>query len=107
MYKLVGTCNSHKAFEIALLMILTASGIMLVLLSEVPANEWFLFDSTARRSVSVKLALLVLIAIFRWSIQYSIIPKLKSGETNVLPLIYHAVIITLLSALLLLSSFAL
>lgn len=102
-----GAYNSSGGIERAMLLLLAVSGIVLVLLSGVSTEEWFLFDSVVQRSVSVKLILLLLIIAFRLSIRYSIIPKIKSGETNMFPLIYHIILIIALTILLLLSSFIL
>ncbi len=90
--------DSYKGWAIALLVVLTATGMALIACSDVAAADWLRFDTAAQRKVSLKLVLLGLTVVFVWSTRYSIMPKLESGEVNMLPLIYHIACIVAFSA---------
>lgn len=94
--------DTYKGWAVALLIVMTVTGMALIFYSGVAAADWMRFDTAGQRKVSIKLVLLGLTVIFVWSTRYSIMPKLESGEVNMLPLIYHIACIVAFSALLVL-----
>lgn len=94
--------DTYKGWAVALLIVLTVTGMALIACSDVAAADWLRFETATQRKVSLKLVLLGLTIIFVWSTRYSIMPKLESGEVNMLPLIYHIACIVAFSAALVL-----
>lgn len=88
------------------LLVLVATGITMALQFGVSASRWFHFADPIERVVSLKLSLLLATVAFALSAQLRAIPRLKSGQSTLKPMVFHIAGVTLLgTAMLILGSF--
>lgn len=83
------------------LVTLVVTGIAMAINYAVMPTQWFTFSLPVERVVSTKLLLLLITVLFAISAQKFVIPKLKKGSNNIIPLVVHIIGVTTAGVLML------
>lgn len=93
--------SRYEKIGLPALVILVGTGIAMAMNYGVTPGEWFLFSTPIERAVSFKLLLLFITVAFALSAQLKVIPKLKAGSNNLLPLLWHIGFVTTIGIIML------
>ncbi len=93
--------KKYEKLGMGALLVLVGSGIAMAIVYGITPTDWFSFAAPVERVVSLKLLLLLLTLLLALSAQFNIIPRLKAGNNNLLPLLYHIMFVTALGILML------
>ena len=92
----------YERLGMSSLIVLVATGIAMALDYGILPGQWFSFTPGIGKIVSIKLCLLLCTILFALSAQCIVIPKLKKGSNNMVPLLFHITGVTLLGFFMLL-----
>ncbi len=86
--------SRYEKLGMSALVVLVATGIAMAISYGVYPDQWFRFDSAIENVVSTKLTLLIATLMFALSARFRVIPRLKSGQNGLIPLVVHILSVT-------------
>ncbi|ESU29202.1 putative copper export protein [Flavobacterium limnosediminis JC2902] len=83
------------------LALLVITGVMMAYKYGVSIENWFHFETSVEKVVSVKLTLLLITVLFALSAQFRVIPKLKNNADKLSEMSFHIITVTVIGVVML------